>query len=310
MEFFNNIQDDHNIPKEEIQNSVLLDSNVIFGILDDFSSYNFNETLTQLKMAAFTCDYFLITSNTLKEIQFVISKKLIHTPNFQINLNKNLNLLSDYNNIRVLNKYDISEIQPAIEIQEKITSLKNIAINPRRSQLAIDNDLILLLTSNILTIPFLTEDRLLKEYYYPQFGKPVYNINIPFPFDSSYLKNISLNEIIALGRPFKKIYKKAFVDIKEKSKKIYYLQDDLKEREYVIIEQQNKLTEIIENLNKEKERSTLWKDFAKPRKGEAIIWTGIETAIAFSQIPIPTTPISYFIQTRRFKELEEFLKEK
>jgi hypothetical protein len=146
-------------------------------------------------------------------------------------------------------------------------------------------------------------------YYREQFGEPAYNFEIPFPFDRNELKDIPLYEVISLGKPFKKIYQKSFRQIKDNSLKIHNLKDDIFQRKQVIAEQQRHLLTISDELIGVKKKISLWKDFARPKFGETLCWTGIEVALGFLPIPIPTSPFSHLLQIRQYHKKEEELKD-
>lgn len=308
MTLLNYIQDDTNISNDEIQNSLLLDTNVILNILNDFSLFNGQESQIHLKMAALTCDYFLITEDTIREL-YPISNRFGRKSNVQKERERKFQRLAEEGNIRLLNKFSIHNLQDPELIQKHRMAIDFHSGKSHRFQSASINDITQILTAHSLAIPFFTEDRLLKKIYEENFGEPVYNYQIPFPFDSNELKDMSLNEIITLGKPFKKIYKKSFSEIKESSIKIHDLKNDVIEKNSVILEQQKSLTAITSDFDRQKEKIGLWKEFARPQLGEALMWTGIDTALSLYSIPFPTSPISYIMQSIRYKKMEDTLKD-
>jgi hypothetical protein len=50
--------------------------------------------------------------------------------------------------------------------------------------------------------------------------------------------------------------------------------------------------------------SKQWQDLAKPKVGEAIIWTIAETLLGLVPFPIPTTPVTFLYKSSNIGRLK------
>jgi len=261
-------------------------------------------------MAAFTCQNFIITRLTLDELIPISygSKNLVL---------KKINQLFQNDDILVIDQSNIIDVNEKLKKPE-FTSLrksveKGYDWNFKKSWVRdnaqiMNNDLYQLAISNIHSIPLLTQDRHLKDIQFKS-GKPLSNFNIPFPFSSDSLVDFDLTNIFKLGKPFRKLYRKAFLEIAENSLTVFKLKENLDRKEACITEQQTRLDDLSYEFDRERQRALKWKNLAEPKLGEAIFWTGIETGLSLAQVPVPTTPISYYIQAKRYKKMEQDEKE-
>ncbi len=294
--------------------SILLDTNVILHLIGAVDVSRSTEMQTQIRIAALTTDEFLVTPSTLNELeQFfkAYSKRLKEGKNLfpsdQIVINDNLlHKIFDTNRVRII---DEKVSLYSTDIKERLEDIfyKFNQITPyRRNRMANFHDAILILTSEALNVPILSADqkiRLLAPI-------PEFELSVPFPFDTDVLKEISIDELMALSSPLRQIYKTAFFTLKDQASQLYSLEseaDRLKRKGDI----QDKISvgtkDAIKNLNQKveelKESEKFWKKASMPDGKKTILWTVVECATGLLPFPVPTSPIAYFIDVFRHKRL-------
>jgi hypothetical protein len=271
--------------------SILLDSSVILWLshknVEDPICSDVNE---RFRISALTTDEFLITQDTLHEIESVVSGlKKKRTSNRRINTleidEKNIHLhLLDYERVRIFDpssKLDIDDHES--QIIDNLNKLN--MIKPYQTEKAAFHDAKLLLTSESLKIPIFTLDARLM-YLTPI---PEIEFYLPFDFDIDALKQMPIDELMDLASPLRSIYKTAFNSIKNYKKKVVNQEEILKEYE----------KEVEELKSSEK----AWRETAKPDAKKAILWTIAECITGLFPFPLPSSPLSYFIDIRKYKKM-------
>jgi len=294
--------------------SILLDTNVILHLIGAIDGSRSTEMQIQLRIAALTTDEFLVTPSTLNELeQFfkAYSKRLKEGKNLfpteQIVINdKLLHRIFDSNRVRIIDE-KISLDSPDNKKRLDDIFYKFNQITPyMRNRMANFHDAILILTSEALSVPILSADqkiRLLAPI-------PEIELSVPFPFNTDVLREVSIDELMELSSPLRQIYKTAFFTLKNQASHLYSLESET-DRLKMKGEIQDKIIvgtkDAIKNLNQEveklKESEIFWKKASMPDGKKTILWTVVECATGLLPFPVPTSPISYFIDVFRHKRL-------
>ena len=144
----------------------------------------------------------------------------------------------------------------------------------------------LTLHSSLFNIPVFTYDNQILSIL----GKSKVQIDLPFPFNDEIVSKLPFDELCDLSPAMRSLIENAIQKIKNSQLKI----NELKRSSTHLQKQVNDLIISNEDL----------KEIASPNIGECATWTVIEIALGFIPIPIPTTPITSFIQSRRLKNLD------
>jgi hypothetical protein len=304
-----------------INDSILLDTNVLVSLLlGDNATYA--DIVTKLKMAALTCEYFVIIGATLEELRGVVrsTEKSIHRlkeegfpleiflPQFdpaklEDSVEKRINEFLNHKIFKVISEDGIIESADKATLEELESNIAEFIIFSRSNKREgiVRHDARLLLTSKLLSLPILTQDIKIIRLI----GKPLSELRVPFPFDSDALDKIELDELIDLAIPMRRLYRKAFLRINKDMSTIQGLKVDLADKDDLNTRQQGILDELSAELREAQTASEQWRKLAHPKADETIIWTIAEILLGFVPIPIPTSPFTYFVQARRFKKLEK-----
>ena len=305
-------------PSADIEGSVLLDTNVLIPLLlGNIETYG--DIMTRLKIAALTCRYFLVTEATLEELQrwaratsrkFGLSNQppesiglAFDISNIERSVNAGTEQLLKRSVFRVINESELirSVRQANIPGWESIVTKYMLQSEGLTHPNSVEHDARLILTAKTLSLPILTMDKDI----IVMAGEAISELEVPFPFDVDAIDEIELDELIDLAAPMRNLYRKAFIRLNEDVSTHEDLRANLQNREGFIVKQHNIMEELSAELQEAQAASKQWQDLAKPRANEAIIWTIVETLLGLAPFPVPTTPVTFFVQVVKYRKVEK-----
>lgn len=284
------------------QHSILLDSNVIISLFYEAASpYYREDALVKIKMAAVTCDNFLVLESTRDELYKFGETRLIK-------INEKF-----YNSVADLLSRKIFRTVTRIELSKIIKQESLIAISSRirrnrkyqASEISIENDVLLIALSKLFTIPVFTYDMAVSTIINLDVGNKIAELQIPFPFDSEALRDIDFDELLDLSQPFRRLYRRAFQKIKDEFSTSDKLKKNTHSNSGLLRKHRQVILELNQELKETQDSLQTWKNFAKPNMNETIIWTIVELGLGVIPFPIPTSPVSHFIQAMRYKKMDK-----
>ena len=315
----------------DLDGSILLDSNVLLQLLPGLNRDLYYDICTKIKMATLTCRYFIVTEATLQELRGILkqySKHFVRTPTSLKSIspsfprqvvcthriapfegdyiiNKSLDKLLESRILRVFNEREIIDSAKYALYKQKLETL--LGNFPRKyAEKIAEHDARLIFTSKALSLPIFTLDQKIITVA----GESISQLKVPFPFNSGEIAKIEVDELIELAEPFRNLYRKAFVRINEDISTVGNLRTSLQEKEKLIVKQHNILDELSAELRDTHLKSKQWQDLAKPKLSESITWTIVETLLGFTPFPIPTSPVTFFVQAHRYKKAENKFSER
>jgi hypothetical protein len=293
--------------KDFADNSILLDSNVIISLFANLGQNKY-ETNLQLKMAAITCENFLILEDTVRELYRFAQKTKI-----DLSLRKSFGVdysqsLSDFD--KTLDKLldrKIFKIVKDEQIANVLSSTETVNISQLaffKGPVGLAHDMTLIQISKLFSIPIFTYDLFILQFADQENSSTLAKFNIPIPFNKDELLNIRLDEIMDLSTPLRRLYQNAFSKIKEEVSTTEKLKANLKNKNEFISRQRNVLIDLNSDLLGAMDTIQKWKNFSKPNITETITWTMVELGLGFVPFPIPTSPINHIIQSVQYKKME------
>lgn len=127
-------------------------------------------------------------------------------------------------------------------------------------------------------------------------GQSPISISLPTPFDDAAIAEITFSDITRMSPSMRGILQSSIQELKNSMSKLNDAQDEHRQ----IKELADKLDCKIRDLMSQKAELM---DLVRPDLGEAALWTSIEIALGFIPIPIPTTPVTTIIQSRKLAKL-------
>gem|GEM_PF-7002010 len=285
--------------------SILLDTNIIFSLITD--SPNTRKIEDEVRIASLTTENLIIPPSTMTEINYFLRKNTeSHTT--KIYDIKRLNRILESKCVHIMDEDTKIDFDQQKGRLEKIFSeLSNISpANGRRLSNYMDAQLIL--TSEYLRVPILTADNDIKKF--AKVSLP--DLSIPLPFDLNVLSSVSLDELMELTIPMKKIFIESFNSLKdqmaviEKQSKQAEGMERIIDIDKKISENQERMIQLLgEQVKQLGESESFWKEAAKPSATTAVSWTIAECSLSFLPFHIPTAPVAYFVDVHKHKKLEK-----
>lgn len=137
-------------------------------------------------------------------------------------------------------------------------------------------------------IPVYTKDKRILSIV----GRKSVHLELPSPFNDTSLSAVQMADLIALSPPLARLLRQAIQHLQAQLAQSDEFEQARKSQALTIAELDRQLYEVV------RENRDLRK-LAKPDFAEAAAWTTLELILGFLPIPIPTTPISTFIQSKR-----------
>jgi rRNA-processing protein FCF1 len=282
---------------------ILLDTNIIVALTSRLDKQRL-DVEEQVKVASLTCDEFLITGTTLSELSQFIDK-VRKNPGTDF-VKPDFRELSNFISSKRVRRIDVNKIlreENKELINRKMQEVQRTRPHRISHTATAFIDAVLLLASEDLKIPILTLDKSLKRLI-PQSLLEWY---APLPFDLSSLREVPLNELMDMSQPLREIYSQSFENYKVKAELAKESVRSAREAEELVSDYKNQLSQTEAQVNALKEEildkangEKFWREAAKPDAAYMIGWTVIEIAAGFIPVPIPTSPISYFIDLWKY----------
>jgi hypothetical protein len=291
-------------PKQPLTSrAVLLDAEVILA----FCLWNTHRTtLRHLKIAAFTCDEFMVTRATLARCFHTVAQNQVNVTGTSAELNqvhqRVAKRLADLH-VRVVDEDKVLR-RSSRERAEKLTrELKDQA--PDVDNHVLNDEVKLILVSESIVAPILTYSR--KHRLASAVPINCAQLSLPFPVDRAVLHALTFDEIFNMAASLRDLYLRAFQELHNARLRMQNADPAdprALEDARLTSDRADLVRDLLAQIQDLRDSDRFWREMARPDAGATIKWTVADVALGFLGVPVPTGPLSYYLSMTNYKKLE------